>query len=775
MSYNRLATDQLDLNGKEDDLIKILSIPYSDADHYLERERLLSIAISNFKDEEKFCFFIWLLDENQEINELRLDQASLYKHADYDKNISDLSGKYVSIELANNNNFDKNFLSQFISIKSSNTIQSFLIDRNIINDSFHEYIFPLYIPKSPEDINSQNEIIGVAQLLLENEREDLRPFFQRMATTLSGRIATSRRHRIWTAQETLHKEIQDKELSPDRNSDTHGLDNINKILSIAARIIGKQTRSAYCEVGYIQNRCSPKKYRGSFKSNDDNDAYSAIHGCIDDHINELEKTHASARSISGANNIAWMRLPVLTSAVNHDSKVNERAIIGYILVFDKSSPGNLYNVFSNADFKLAETIADALSNILPTNELHFAFQTISTKFSEFKNRFPNYSDLAEFDNEIIVNLIQQLMPCSEWAVVINEEGDIVAPEKRNKEVGELISNNSTKLLKITNDIVTLRQENNELTFLVIGLSEVDEFKRILVIKLHNKKIPEYRHNIAVHLCREASIFMTITMLRDRSLSELVEIRHAIRSGLMGLIGHLSAAKKRYANFYKNDRDSAYTKIISAPAMRRSLERASFFGERTKVLLENPRFFLKDFSASRLKITSFNICNLLEELISCIRPEAEDKDCNLHLNIQQSQESLLQGWADRELYYILLFNIIENAVKYSFRNQNISITLQANYTNWKVSVKNEGVPIPYNLKTRIFSPFQRGQPLRHPDTRRPGTGLGLAVALKILKTHDANREILVDSFIKSHDKERAITTFTIPLPRLSNAKLDTPNE
>ncbi len=80
---------------------------------------------------------------------------------------------------------------------------------------------------------------------------------------------------------------------------------------------------------------------------------------------------------------------------------------------------------------------------------------------------------------------------------------------------------------------------------------------------------------------------------------------------------------------------------------------------------------------------------------------------------------------------LLQNLISNAVK--FRSQQpprVCIRAEFRYTHWEISVADNGIGIEPQYTERIFAMFQR----LHESSKYEGTGIGLAVAKRIVERH-----------------------------------------
>ena len=92
-------------------------------------------------------------------------------------------------------------------------------------------------------------------------------------------------------------------------------------------------------------------------------------------------------------------------------------------------------------------------------------------------------------------------------------------------------------------------------------------------------------------------------------------------------------------------------------------------------------------------------------------------------------------ADEELLKRALWNLVENAAKYGAP----PITLEAASVDnvVELSVTDQGPGIPESARERVFEAFYRQDPARTPsagDAQRPGVGLGLALARRIVEAH-----------------------------------------
>lgn len=111
--------------------------------------------------------------------------------------------------------------------------------------------------------------------------------------------------------------------------------------------------------------------------------------------------------------------------------------------------------------------------------------------------------------------------------------------------------------------------------------------------------------------------------------------------------------------------------------------------------------------------------------------------------------------DRRAVVRALTNLIDNAVRYSEADQQVTVSVEVLESAVAISVKDDGVGIPRAELERVFERFYRVDRARSRETG--GTGLGLAIVRHVAENHGGR--VLVES------KPGDGSTFTIELPRL----------
>lgn len=122
--------------------------------------------------------------------------------------------------------------------------------------------------------------------------------------------------------------------------------------------------------------------------------------------------------------------------------------------------------------------------------------------------------------------------------------------------------------------------------------------------------------------------------------------------------------------------------------------------------------------------------LVEEVLADLEPLAQEKDINL---VEKCDEMTMMG--SDILIYRLVYNLVENAIKYNNPGGQVIVTALQQGEHKKIMVEDTGNGIPKDLRERIFEPFFRIDKSR--SRALGGVGLGLALVREIVRVHDGN--------------------------------------
>jgi len=129
-----------------------------------------------------------------------------------------------------------------------------------------------------------------------------------------------------------------------------------------------------------------------------------------------------------------------------------------------------------------------------------------------------------------------------------------------------------------------------------------------------------------------------------------------------------------------------------------------------------------------------ICNAIEQL----QFQVEEKEAVIELDLKE-KNTVIQ--ADKNNLYIVLLNLISNALKYAPRPQ-IIISTSIEHKQYCVSIKDNGVGIEKKFLRKLFRKFYRIPTGDLHNTK--GLGLGLYFVNKIIDAHGG--KIIVNSIL-----------------------------
>lgn len=143
--------------------------------------------------------------------------------------------------------------------------------------------------------------------------------------------------------------------------------------------------------------------------------------------------------------------------------------------------------------------------------------------------------------------------------------------------------------------------------------------------------------------------------------------------------------------------------------------------------------LSRLESSNFKIYKkyFNLVNLVEFIATKFEYNLKEKNLSIEfINKTDDYECL----GDEIRIEQVLVNFMSNAIRHSYRNENIYVTIQKEKNKLKCSVENIGDLIPENKILKVWNRFYRVEASRNKNDG--GTGLGLAIVKNILELHNA---------------------------------------
>ena len=152
--------------------------------------------------------------------------------------------------------------------------------------------------------------------------------------------------------------------------------------------------------------------------------------------------------------------------------------------------------------------------------------------------------------------------------------------------------------------------------------------------------------------------------------------------------------------------------------------------------------------------------LIKRIQGKIQPKATEK--NIIINCDVITEEMQPVFIDDDKIWEALYNIVDNAVKYSTNGAVVRIEVYVAGNELVTKVTDDGPGIPDEYKERIFERFYRIDDSRARNTG--GTGLGLAITREMIAMHGGK--------IKVIDAEGGGSVFEVTIPYKTESDLQT---
>ena len=136
------------------------------------------------------------------------------------------------------------------------------------------------------------------------------------------------------------------------------------------------------------------------------------------------------------------------------------------------------------------------------------------------------------------------------------------------------------------------------------------------------------------------------------------------------------------------------------------------------------------------------------------------DKKIAIELVLTEEKILVN-ADMSKIQQVLYNLVDNAIKFSHKDSSIKIETTEKHSKVFVSVKDSGIGIPKEDQKLIFDRFYKSDLSRGKDKK--GTGLGLAIVKEIVKAHEENIKVISTTGVG--------TEFIFSLPKAKSMDAD----
>jgi signal transduction histidine kinase len=251
--------------------------------------------------------------------------------------------------------------------------------------------------------------------------------------------------------------------------------------------------------------------------------------------------------------------------------------------------------------------------------------------------------------------------------------------------------------------------------------------------------------------RTRDLVEVLDRLRQASTEKtrfLATMSHELRTPLNAIINFADVLRDASSGTLSS-RQAAYAEDIHQ-AGRHLLE------------LINDSLDLARIEAGRIEIEteSLHVEPFLRDSLRVVREEATRKGIRLLLEVDPEVTTVE---ADERKLRQVLFNLLANAIRFTDRDGTVALRTRADSETLHIAVADSGVGIAVADQGRIFGEFEQAGT---PEDRRGGTGLGLALAKRLVELH-GGRLALESAPGKG-------STFTVLLPLTPSEAPSEPN-
>jgi len=214
------------------------------------------------------------------------------------------------------------------------------------------------------------------------------------------------------------------------------------------------------------------------------------------------------------------------------------------------------------------------------------------------------------------------------------------------------------------------------------------------------------------------IMRDVTQLKemDTLKSEFVStVSHDLRSPLTLMRGYATMLEM---GGDLNEQQKNYTKMI--------IQGVDNMAKLVNNLLDLGRI---DFGVG-LQVDSIPVLDIIERVTGGLQMLARNKEIELSVEIPKDMPHAVE--ADQALLHQAVYNLVENAIKYTPKGGEVTLNLLAAQDTLTFAIKDSGIGIPKEDMKRLFEKFYRGT--NREALAQRGTGLGLAIVKSIAERH-----------------------------------------
>ncbi len=400
---------------------------------------------------------------------------------------------------------------------------------------------------------------------------------------------------------------------------------------------------------------------------------------------------------------------------------------------------------TNAIFSIFKTIFPLISLciLLSLVICHFASLKLVQRVIEPINMLDFNSESINIYDELspFVNTIKrQRLEIAKQFDTLESRTNTIKTITQNMKEGIILVDDSKKILLVNNSILNQLSISNNVNFIGKNIIELIRDRAIqdciestltgisndLIYNIDNKSIQVILNPVLVDNTVNGCVILFIDITKKANAEKLrrefsANVSHELKTPLTTILG-LS--------------ELLYNDMVDSNDFIKFGEKIKNESQRLLTLIDN---ILKVSQLDEKSFTNtfeyIEITPIIQEIIVSLDRFIKSK--NITISITSNNEII---YGNPQLLHELLFNVIENSIKYNKING--FVTINTSYIDKKVKIEifDTGIGIEQVNQERIFERFYRVDKSRYKKTG--GSGLGLAIVKHIVENH--NGTLVLDS-------------------------------
>ncbi len=153
----------------------------------------------------------------------------------------------------------------------------------------------------------------------------------------------------------------------------------------------------------------------------------------------------------------------------------------------------------------------------------------------------------------------------------------------------------------------------------------------------------------------------------------------------------------------------------------------------------------------LDYKDFELATKLNMIRNLLSPIADRKNIKIEIDMDNKLRSIR---ADEDRFIQIMYNLVDNAIKFSYKNSIVKIAARKTGDLVEITVKDTGIGIKAEDQNKLFKPFSQVDSFS--SKKFQGTGLGLSLVKQIVHLHGGY------VWFRSNPEEGSTFAFTIPI-------------